>query len=414
MADPQAQRDQDVVAYTAFAGVRNDVAPERLAPSDLALGDNVDLDQSGRLSRRAGYTQRVAGATHSLWADPAQEICLYVAGGALRQLAPDLTSAARLTLADGAARMSYVRVNERVYFSNGVETGILENGAVRTWGLAVPPTPGVAVTVGNMPAGLYQYALTWLRADGQESGAALAGRVDVPEGGGLNLTLPVAVDPTVVAKVLYLTTPNGETLYEAAVPFPNALTAAYYGNDANELATPLDTQFLQAAPAGQLVAYHRGRLFVAVGSVLYMSEPYAYELFDLRQHLDLDARITMLAPLIDKEQGNTGINSGMFIGTDKSCGALIGMGPDDFQYVPKQNYGALLGALDYVDGSQFNDGGSTSRQLPIWLSTRGICVGMPSMQVQNLTLGRYLSPMAGQGAALFMPGSNRFMATGNL
>jgi hypothetical protein len=413
MADNQAQqRDQDVVLYSAFRGLRNDVAPERFENADLAVASNCDLDKSGRLSRRAGFTKQVAGAVHSLWADDAQSLCLFASGGQLKRLANDLSTTTLRTLADASARISFTKTNDIVYFSNGADTGIVQNGAARSWGIAVPPLPTPTITVGYMPAGDYQFVMTYVRRDGQESGAPLAGVVTVPAGGGLSLALPVSADADVAYKRIYLTTPNGDDLY-LALTVMNSITSTIYSENTTELNLPLDMQFLQPAPAGQLVAYYRGRMFVAVGDTLYPSEPYAYELFDYRNFIQMDGQITLLAAMEDKERSGDAQHSGFFVGTDRSCGVIVGAEPSDFQYVPKTNYGAILGALDYVDGSVFGDNSLGARSLPMWLTTQGICVGKPDMEIQNLTRTKYGFTAAGQGAALFMPGPNRFIATSN-
>jgi hypothetical protein len=407
------QRDQDVVTYEAFTGLRNDVTPERFGPEDLTWADNVDLDKSGRLSRRTGYAAVLAGAMHSLWADDQQEICLFARGNQLNQLSPTYSAVPVATLQGVGNPLSYQRVSDRVYYSNGVDTGILENGAVRTWGMTVPALPGAVATVGSMPAGAYQYVMTYVRADGQESGAVLAGLITVPDVSGIAFTLPVPADPGVASKILYLSTPDGEVLYLVAL-VPAATTQTTYTGDTTELNLPLATQFMGQAPAGQLIAFYRGRMFVAVDDTLYWSAGFGYELFDLREYVQLDGRITLLAPITDKEITENARSSGFFIGTDRSCGVLVGSDPKDFQYVPKTAYGAIAGAFDYVDGSLFGDDASGGRALPMWLSTQGICIGMPDMQVKNLTRSKFGFPATGQGAALFQPGPNRFIATYNL
>lgn len=413
MAENQTlQRDPDVVTYEKFKGLRSDVTPERFDPEDLAVGLNIDIDKTGRISRRDGYTLALGGRAHSLWADELQEFCLFVAGTSLMRLSPTFT-AQSLAALTSPERMSFARVSERIYFTNGIDTGVIERDArVRSWGLPVPPLPVPTLTVGQMPAGLYQFALTQLRDDGQESGAARAGTIEVPDGAGLDFALPPAA-PEAVARVLYLSTPNGEVLYVAAQLDAQASSYRYTG-DTLELNLPLTTQFLQAAPAGQLIAYYRGRMYVAVGDVLYPSSAFGYELFDVREYVPLDGRITMLAPMTDREQAERGMASGFFLGTDRSCGVLIGNAPGDFQYVPKADYGAIPGALAYVDGALFGDDSLGARPLPVWLTTQGLCVGMPDMAIRNLTRSHYTFAAAGLGAALFMPGPNRFIATANL
>lgn len=411
MADNQTpERDQDVVAYSSFAGLRNDVSPERFSQADLAVASNIDLDKTGAIARRDGYTSVSTSGTHSIWSNRQGDTCYCMQGNVLKQVNDDLSMTTLATL-QAATPVSYAQVNGRTYFSNGVDTGVIEQGAVRSWGAAPPTLSDVSVGVGNMPAGTYQFTLTWAMIDGQESGAALAAIVQVPAGGGLQFTsLPVSNDPRIVAKKLYLSAPNGEEMFLAAV-FANAQTTGTYAGDTTEFSLPLDAQFRGAAPAGQVVAFYRGRTFVAQNDVIYPSDDFGYELFDLRRYIPLDGRVTMMAEIYDRELYDTGKSSGFFIGTDRSCGVLVGSGPEDFQYVPKASYGAVFGAMTMVDGTMFQDGAAGMRELPMFLTTQGICVGMPDLTIKNLTRSRFSFAVGSQGAALFMPGPNRFIAT---
>lgn len=407
---PDKEGDKDVVSYSSFDGLRNDISPERFGMADLVVATNCDIDVSGRIACRGGYTKKITGARHSLWADDALSLALVVSDAQLKRINPDYSETLLGSGLTTGARMSYVRVNDRVYFSNGHQSGIVENGVVRGWGLPIPVLPVVAVTVGAMPAGTYQYVMTYLRADGQESGAGTAGKISVPAGGGLQFTMAVSANPEVVSKAVYITMPNGEVLYLATLA-PNSVTSYTFSGDTTTLATPLVTQFRGPPPPGHLVGYFRGHLFSASGDLLYLSDPFNYELFDLRQFIQLDGRLTLFAPLEEKEQGRV---SGVFIGTDRSCGALSGADPEKFTYAPKTNYGAVLGAVDYVDGSLYGDHATGAKKLPMWLTTEGICVGLPDMDIRNLTRTRYSATIGGKGAALFQAGPNRFTVVANL
>lgn len=401
------QREQDVVCYQNFFGVRNDIDPERFELGDLVSASNCDIDKSGRLARRAGYTEVLAGTTHSIFGSDSLGLAMCVQGTQLLRIFPDYTTGVLKSGLTAGQRMTYTRVNNRVYFSNGFETGVVENGAVRSWGLPVPPLPTVVSTVGQMPTGWYQYVVTYFRSDGQESGAGLAGKINC--GGGLAFTVPASTDPDVVSKGIYVTTQNGDALYLAMV-IPNATTSAIYNNNTRELTVPLLTQFLTPPPAGQVTGYYKGRMFVGAGDVLYPSEPFGFELFDQRKYIQTDGKLTMIAPFEDKESTDIATKSGLFLGTDKSCGVLVGADPDTFRYVTKTGYGAVQGALDYVDGSLFGDNSSNARSLPMWLTTQGVCVGMADMEIKNLTRTRYGFTIGNQGAAIFIPGPNRYIA----
>jgi hypothetical protein len=411
-AAPPTQRDEDIVAYASFVGLRNDIDPERLSLEELAQADNVDIDKSGRVSRRVGRTKLSAVATHSLWSDK-NLLGFCVQGSQLMQVNP-LTYALTPVRTDLTAglRVSYAGVNGVAYLSNGAQTGVVQNGLARSWGLPVPPLPFATLGTGNMPAGTYQYVTTYVRVDGQESGARRAAKIDVGANGALVFTLVPSVDPGVVSQNVYLTTPNGSMLYQA-LTVPNATTSATYANDTSELNYELKTQYLSAPPVGHLAAYYRGRMYMAVDDVIFPSQPYAYELFDLREFIPMPGRVTLMAGMEDKELYERGHNSGFFLGTDATCGILVGSDPSTFQYVPKTDYGAVMGAVDFVDGSLYGDNSVGARMLPMWLSTQGVCVGMPQLEIRNLTRSRYGFPVGAAGAALFMPGPNRFIAVSN-
>lgn len=410
-APAPGEREPGLVSYAAFTGLRNTISHERLSATELEVGDNVDLDSSGRLARRAGYTSVLAGTYHSLWADDEGAECYFVSGTTLNRLNANYTATAMATLTS-TDRVSYSKVNDRVYYSNGVDTGVMDAGTARTWGLAVPALPGATATVGALPPGIYQFVVTQLRGDGQESGAGLAGAIELTaSGNGIIFTLPSAADEASYQAV-YLSPPNEAVLYLAATVAVGEATVTCTGVGDGTL--PLLTQFLSPPPAGQLVAYYRGRMYVAVGDTLFASSPLGYELFDLREYAQLDGRITMLAPITDKEVGDSSRNSGFFIGTDKSCGVLVGSGPADFQYVPKTRYGAVEGALAFVDGSAFADAATGERDVPVWLTEQGICAGLPNMEVRNLTRTRYTFTASGMGAAVFVPGPNRLITTSKL
>lgn len=412
-APAPGEREPGLVSYAAFTGLRNTVGSERLSVSELALADNVDLDSSGRLGRRAGYTSVLAGTYHSLWADDEGELCLVADGTALKRVSASYTTTTLATLTGVGERISYSKVNDQVFYSNGVDTGVVDTGAARSWGLPVPALPGAVATVGSLLPGTYQYVVTQMRASGHESGAGLAGVIELTAtGNGIVFDLPPLVDADVAYQLVYLSPPNEAVMYLAATVSADDATVTCTG--AGDATLPLLTQFMSPAPAGQLVAFYRGRVYVAVGDTLFASSPLGYDLFDLREYVQLDGRVTMMAPMTDKEMGDTSRNSGFFIGTDKTCGVLVGSGPADFQYVPKTRYGAVEGAVAFVDGSAFADAAAGARDIPVWLTTQGICAGMPNMEVRNLTRTRYTFTASGLGAAVFVPGPNRFITTSKL
>lgn len=366
-----------------FKGLHNTVDEERLEAGYLATATNCDLDETGRLSRRSGYAKQNADAAHSLFSNG--ELCLYVSGTSLKRLATDYTSTTLRTGLTAGLRMTYWEHAKQVFYSNGVETGIVQNGTSRTWGIAIPGLPLAANSVGRLPAGVYQYALTYVRSDGQESGAGLAGQVTVTDGGIAFTEIPVSDDPDVTYKVLYITPANGDVLYQATI-LDNADTTASYGDDGVNLQMPLRTQFMQGAPAGQIVAWHDGRTYVVDGNIIYPSQPYSLELFDVRDFMQYPDRVTLFAPVDD----------GIWIGTEKEIGFISGSGPDSFAYKKKAGYGAIFGTQAY----NFQQTKNGEVRYVLWTADNGICAGYPGGAFSNLTESHYRYSQPNEGCAL--------------
>lgn len=377
--------------FASFKGLRNNVDPESFSPEDLVTALNVDIDDAGGISRRKGFSSPVvAGVDRALFA--AGSVCLGVGSNALKLIQPDWSTT---TLRSGLAAsrpLSYAAVGNRVFWSNGVETGCVQDGVSRTWGLEVPAAPEAAAVSGTLRAGTYQYVITYLREDGQESGASKAGTITLAAVGGISLS-PIAVsdDPSVVYKVVYVTAVDGETLYRYGVAANADTSFVIRGPRAG--ASPLSTQFLRPAPAGDHIGYGNGRMLVAADSRLYPSEPFAPELFDLRRSVPFLDRITLLAPLSGKD-------AGIWIGTASQIIWVSGEGPETWAYDVKAEYGVIPGTAYYSDSSVLAPEPTDPVPVVFFGSRQGLCVGRPGGVLLNLTEDRFAYPVMDRGAAL--------------
>ena len=374
--------------FTQFKGLRNTVDARDFDPGDLEVALNVDIDDGLNVGRRYGFgTVVVAGVDRSLFA--AGPICLGVGSNALKQILPNYgTVTLRSGLTPGRD-LSYSPVADRVYWSNGVELGCVHEGANRSWGLPVPALPASASTGGDLPDGTYQFTVTFIRSDGQESGAARAGTIALTAKGGIALSaIPVAEDATVVAKAVYVSTRNGSALFRAGL-ITNA-TTTFAIRELGDPAAPLQTQFLSAPPAGECVGYFNGYMIVARENRLYPSEAYAPELFDPRKAVPFLDRITMVAPLAD----------GVWIGTDSEALWLSGATPEQWQYVQRADYGVIPGTASYADGEFLGDGSAAGEETVYFATKRGICVGREGGRLMNLTESRFAFPAQPVGAGV--------------
>jgi hypothetical protein len=386
------------VELRGFAGLRNTLPPERLrsvpgkegAVIELTTAGNVDIDDSGRLARRAGQTMMLAGSAHSLWAEG--DMCLYAADSTLCRLTPELERVELASITPGAP-VAYVAVGPRVYWSNGVETGVVDGQAAsssRSWGMAEPVLLALTPGAGQLSAGTYQVALTFSRRDGQESGCTLPAVISLDEGASLTVSWRAPDDPDLDGVNVYLSEPNGMVPYLAGRYLAEQGGASIVGA---RLALPLATQWLDAPPAGQCLGLHNGRILIGAGAFVYATTALGYEYVDLRDYLALDgSRIGFIA----------GVRHGVYIGTAK--GVYFCAGERLEEYTVKQVVAApcvarsaVLADAEKVTG----DARQAGSNVVLFATGAGICLGREDGSVQNLTASNYEFDASASGAAVF-------------
>lgn len=383
------------VYLSHFAGINNVLDPERVHsmptrdnPSvDLVDAVNVDLDDSGQVKRRSGLTLKHAGAAHSLWSKGDE--CLFVQAGALKRLNPDFTSTVLATGLTAAAPNNYVEVNGRTYFTNGFQTGLVD-GLVRTWGMEAAPAPMVAAIAGNLAAGKYQCAMTYLRNDGQESGTLGGEQITLADGQGIRFHWNAPSDPAIIGVKLYLSEPNGMVLYEAALLQASAEIGYVVGPD---LSLPMNTQWLDKPPAGQALAYSNGRIFIAQGDFVFATNAFGYEYCDLRDYLAIDG--TRIGFMV-------GMPNGLFIGTATAVYYASGKRLDEFTLTMVVPSPCVPRSAVLADGIAVTDDSKMAgRSVALFATADGVHMGMEDGSVVNKTSYRYRFDVTDFGAAVF-------------
>lgn len=387
--------------FREFKGLRNDTDTRDFEPGDMDAALNTDIDNGQNIARRKGFSAPVvAGIDRSLFS--AGSVCLGIGSNTLFHIKPDWSTTGLHSGLTPNLPMAYAPIGARVYYTNGAESGAVENGARRTWGLSVPVLGPVVTTGGAFLSGRYQFSMTYLRQDGQESGAALAAVQELTTTGGFALTLPVSTDPTVTRKAVYISARDGEALYLCAI-LDNSVTA-FTVFEPKQLTIALATQFLSAPFAGEHIAYGNGRMLVARGSRLYPSEAYAPELFDLRKGVPFLDRITMVAPLLD----------GTWLGTDTQVIWLPNAEPEKWEFVVKAQYG-VIPYTDTMNNSTAVDPQKGQDPAVFFASTRGLCMGARGGQLINFTDGRFAYPIqpTGTGVVRSHRGTVQYLVTLN-
>ena len=131
--------------------VRLQYDPER-GIQELAVALNVDIDQTGRVSRRRGYERLNSTPCHSLWNGAGRTYC--VADGWICTVEEDFSYTQRALLQHPNEKVWFLNVNGDVFWSNGLENGILRFGTIpEAWSFLMPQSESDPRSLSPMPEG---------------------------------------------------------------------------------------------------------------------------------------------------------------------------------------------------------------------------------------------------------------------
>lgn len=299
---------------------------------------NVDFNSDKSVSfPRMGFTQVYSGTQCRSWYEYEhyQGKGLFVEGTYLKRLNSDNTATTLKTV--GSEPMSYCRIENTVYFSNGTVTGKYVDGNLLEWGIDVPPTqPQVSVaSSGGMYAGDYQVAITWLVETTpehyEESGTFGSTRIAIAEGQGVRLT-SFPTPPSYVSKVaVYISDVNSDDLYlhgEYPADVQEVFIDSYIGT------IRLETQFaVKPKPLLGLVA-HYGRIYWIDGNLVRYTEAQSYDLQRVNSFLPFEEPVTNIVS----------VPGTLYVTTEKGIFEIMGVDTEQLSKVRRKDYGAVAGA----------------------------------------------------------------------
>ena len=339
-----------------FLGVNNRLRPNELQVKNvgayLESGVNVDVNPAGRLVRRGGYTLATSlNAAHSLWSDGVNKY--YCASGMLYRDG--------VSIASVAGRCSYdVYPGGGVVFSDTAEVNYVSAaGAVSLLAPGTPSAPTLAATSGSLQPATYLVAISAVDSAGVEGGACAFQAQTLATTGGITVTLPSMPAGGATFNV-YVTGPNGEipTLHGSTVSA--TYTISSYAADQTLAVTSLAQM-----PAGDIVRIQNGRLLVASGNALYISEAYNFGLYDRSLgYILFPADIAVMEPT----------QNGTYVAADKTYW-IAGADPRAVEaFVEVLPYGGIAGT-----GTR-----NPTKQIVAWMSPKGVVVADEQGQVKNL------------------------------
>lgn len=318
----QPSEPPESIILGEFAGLRNNVAPERLKTEDLQAAVNVDIDDAGQLRRRRGKTLKIAGDFHSVTTLPRGTLA--VKDGSIGWVLPGY---AFVTLQSGIGPepVAALQIGDEVYYSSTTNAGIIHaDDAVEAWALSASATQ-------------------WLSPVGAPTGTAgaISGKLISPP--------PMASDMT---------------------------------------------------------AYH-GRIYLAVGKILWATELYLYRFVDrTKGFIPFETEITMVAAVDD----------GIYVGTKQGIFFLKGAFSSGMKLEKLTGAAAIRGFAASVPGNkvipQRYQGTVPESTAVVFMSSEGICAGFNGGQLFNLTHEKLEFPAMSSAAVLYreQDGVNQLVA----
>lgn len=371
----------------AFKGLNNVSDPLRLKLGWLEKADNVDITGTGALRQRPGFTAVIAGAVRTAFATLDGTRMFLVKDGELCRVLPNMTTVSLLPLASPAL-MYWAEADERVYFNNGVDAGIiLEDDEVIPWRWEVPTSPALSLTEGALPPGDYQVCCTFILPDGRETGAGESAVITVGEG--RSITMADVPQSAGCRTAVYVAPANSTVFQFAGLSGPTFS----WRDGPDQLGVDLLTALLNPMPRTDVIQLWKGVAFACEyipetnHTTVWMSKPLAYHLFDLSSgFFVVPGQVLAMAPTDDA----------LIIGTDA---AVLAYTHEALKVLAP--YGTVPGHPWARDAD--------SGDVMLW-TTRGVCRAMP---FENLTQ-EYLSvPPGRQAAACFMlrDGDKKFVTS---
>ena len=345
---------------------------------------NVDIDVAGRVRMRPGRRKLTDTPLRNLWQSPLHGDVFATLGGQwVKVNLQDWTTVALAPIGEG--RVAHVVLNNRVLAAGPAGLLVFDGAQALPLTLDTPAPPLVEAGTGSLPGGHYGVAVAWLRGDVESSLSPMTS-CSVAEGGGLNVTFPLAFDASITGIRLYLTRQNGSELNRAGdYPLNPAQVSVPLLPKAGAAAQWLH---MEPMPTGPHLGVWQGRLVTASGNVLRFSEAMAYHVHDPRHgFVQMPQRITFVAP----------VDGGIWVGQVDHVAFLAGSMPQELVLSRKTGKAPVPFSVTYLDAEMAGEVSAGGAAVVAWLADNGFVLGSPGGQVLE-PQGKRLKGIRGQAA----------------
>lgn len=316
-----------------FNGLQDARKSRAVGREGLVVADNVDLDNDRYVSRRPGVTKISSLAIDAAWGDGAA--FLFTSGEALYRLNEDETTTQIVTGLTPSSVLAALTFDQKQYWSNGYETGVVFGNTNRSFGLAAPDAPTVSKIGGNLPEGTYAFAISYVRDNGLEGGLSNETVLSSDDKVGFSITTPTShPEPDVNSVNVYVSSADGRTLFLLAT-LALGQTVTFFDDNARRLGIEgARLQGVNGPPAFQAIDEYNGRILVGSGEYLFYSNPFAYEHFDRRYgYTPVGGHVECIAA----------VDGGVFVGTEKEILFFAGADFAQADVQVKAEYGVVSG-----------------------------------------------------------------------
>lgn len=373
-----------------FLGVNNrlpDFALNTDKGSFLREADNVEITNSGNVVRRKApvLLQAMTGA-HSLYGN------FFVRASVLYKATFSPYSETLVKILTSNDPMSYAEINGSTYYSNGTDSGRVEEGIWFPWALPTPASPTVATTTGTLFKGWYQVAVGYANSvTGEEGGVSASTNYHLTADGGLLITLPAATTGATHINV-YVSTVNGSIpMLQTTVATGTAsvtISTHTLGRESNQ-------RYEDPLPAGTRIFEFNGRLCSVKGKDLFYSLPYRHGYYlPVENRIPFPENISIAAPN----------QAGVYVAADKTY-FFSGQDLGDVQVVRDVlPYGA-------VSGTEFK---VPNKSVVGWFGEKGVVLADPQGEVQAVMSDNIdvVPPVSGFSVVLNTRGYRRVVSCG--
>ncbi len=365
-----------------------------LSWTQLASSKNIVITNKGHIAARNGYHQKISDNISSIYATDNEKRIACVKNGMLcigRKAHRSVEFTELLEVGEG--KMFFTEANDDILFNNGSVYGYIgKSNEVQLLSVRPPEAPLIKKIPGDLPAGTYKVACTYVLKDGRETAA---GAIETVELNGTECIHMSYFDAKEGVSLMVYISPSNSNVFQLA--FDNPSGSAIWNSPNAMLGYELSKTNKYPIPMGcTIIQHHMGKIYAAYYdsekdiSTIWISDPFDYHLFDyVVSNISIPGNVLCLASIAGK----------LLIGTDEEIYSY-----NDDALLREADFGVAPGKNAIKETIANNE-----ERVLIW-TKRGLCSAFP---VRMLTDEKFDAEVANNvsGAIIERDGNKHYIAS---